>query len=91
MMQTASFGLSGRHSFVRAEYAGTGLQFVNANVVAIVRHIGGQWLTAKLVRAPDNVRRYSDPHAYLDVECRARRLSDGLPRYCNYILFSEVS
>jgi hypothetical protein len=39
MIQTESFGLSGRRSCVRAEYAGTGLQFVNANVVAIVRDI----------------------------------------------------
>lgn len=37
-MQTESFGLSGR-SYVRAEYARIGLQFVNTNVVAIVRDI----------------------------------------------------
>ena len=41
MMQTASFGLSGCRSCVHAEYAGTRLQFVNANVVAIVRDIRG--------------------------------------------------
>lgn len=39
IMQTASFGLSGRRSFVCVEYAGTDLQCVNANVVAIVRDI----------------------------------------------------
>ena len=39
MMQTASFGLSGLCSCVRAECAGNVLQFVNANVVAIVRDI----------------------------------------------------
>jgi len=39
MMQTASSGFSGHRSCVRAEYAGNGFSFVNANVVAIVRDI----------------------------------------------------